>query len=111
MAIDRKRRIRLVSGKHLIHRLARDPQRGIVERALGKHRRITRRVQQQLRSRSGTSSRSARRSTISRLGCERRSQKAEMARGDFRIQRQFELAQAPPLAPFAQQIADRSDGD
>jgi hypothetical protein len=37
-----------VSGKHLIDRLPRDPQRRIVERAFREHRRVARRLQQQI---------------------------------------------------------------
>ena len=64
-----------------------------------------------LRSRSGTSRRSARWSTISRLGCARPvSTKLRCLVEMSASQGQVELAEAAALAPFAQQIADRLDG-
>ena len=107
MAIDRERRIRFVAGKHLIDRVTRDLQRGIVERTFGKHRRVAGGVQQHIavaqrhvESLGEVQHHVAARSRAPGL------QKAEMARGDFRVQRQIELAQAATLPPFAQQIAD-----
>ena len=87
MAIDGERGIWLVSGKHLIHRLPRDAQRGIVERAFREHRRITGRMQQEI--------------TVAQRHVELFGQpqhhiaarlrpaglqKAEMTRGDFRLE-------------------------
>ena len=112
MAIDRERRIGFVSREHLIDRLPRDPQRRIVERAFREHRRVARRMQQQI---------AIAQRHVELFGKAQHHlaawlrpagfQKTEMPRGDFRIERQLELAQATPLAPLAQQIADRSDRD
>ena len=104
--------IRLMAGEHLIDRLPRDLQRRIVQRALREHRRIARRMQQQI----AIAQRHVQLfgETQHHVAAWLRPagfQKAQMPRGDFRFERQLELAQATALAPLAQQITHRSDRD
>ena len=101
---------RLVAREHVVDRLPRGLQCGIAERAFGKHRRIARRLQQHI---------AVTQRNIELLGQMEHHvaarlrppgfQKAEVARGDFGLGCEVELAQVPALPPLAQQVAHRSD--
>ena len=104
--------MRLVARQHLIDRLARCAQCGIAERAFREHRRVARGLQQDIpvTQRHLELLGQVQHHLAARLRAAG-FQKAEMSRGDFRFERQLELTHAATLAPFAQQVADRSHGD
>ena len=100
-----------MSLEHEIDRLARRLQRRILERALRKHRRVAGRDQQHV---------ALAQRHVELLGEPQHHlarglrapgfEEAQMLGGDLGLEREIELAQAAALAPFAQVIADRTDG-
>ena len=108
MAVDRQRRIGLVSGQHQIDRLARGIERRVGERPLRKHRRKTRGDQQNvaLAQRNIELLGKMQDHVAGRLGAARL-EKAQVLGRDLGLAGEIELAHAPALAPFAPMIADR----
>jgi hypothetical protein len=107
MPINGERGIRLMPPEHQIDGLARILQRWVGKLAFRKDRSIPRRDQENVAFAQGHIE--LRGKVENHLPAWLRApgfEKAQMARGDFRIAGEFELAQAAALAPFAEKIAD-----
>ena len=110
MTVDRERRVRRMSGEHQLDCLAGGGQRGIGQAALGKHRRKAGRDQERilLAERHVQPLGEAQHHFPARpraAGLD----EAEMPRRDLGLEGEIELAHAPPLAPAAQVMADRTE--
>lgn len=111
MPIDGERRIRLVPREHQIDGLASILQRGVGKLAFGKDRGEPRRDQENVAFAQGHIK--LRGEVENHLAAWLRAagfEKAQVARGDFRVTGEIELAQAAALAPFAEKTADRLCG-
>ena len=107
VAVDDERRIGLVAAQDLVDRLADRAQLGRAELALSERRRVAGGQQQPvaLAQRHVELLGETQHHLLARLraaGLE----KAQVARGDARLERQPELAEVTPRAPVAQQRAD-----
>ncbi len=110
--IDRQRREGLVTGEHQLNSLPRGAECRVVQLALGEDRRITGGQQEGValakrhaQSLAQTEHHLAARPRPPRLD------EAEMPGGHLHLERQFQLAHAPALAPVAQMLADGPDSD
>ena len=107
VAVDGQRRVGLVAREHEVHRLARGLQRRVLQLALGEHGGKARGDQQHVALAQGdiellgqVEHHLARGLRASGL------EEAQVLGRDLGLEREVELAHAPPLAPFAQQVAD-----
>ena len=103
----RDRRIGLVALEHQLDRAARRRQRRIVERPLGEHRRDSRprpagRCVRAAAPRASRPAAAPSRGGLRAAGLD----EAQVPRRDLGLEREVELAQAAPLAPFAQLLAE-----
>src|SRR5688572_5695402 len=109
MTIDGYGGIGLVTLQHEIDSLARRLQRRVAERVFLEHRRKARGDQQRIAFAQRHVEQLGEMQQHLAAGLRAAGfQKAQVLRGNLRLHGEVELAHAPPLAPFAQQVADRT---
>ena len=102
MPVDDHRRVRLVPLQDALPGRADRPEPGVAEVRLRIGRRVPRRQQQGVALRSGTSSDSARRTTMARPGRSIHFDELDVPLRGSGPQREFQLADPAAAAPFAQ---------
>lgn len=111
MPIDGQGRIRFMPGEHQVDGLAGILQRGLVKLVFRKDRSVSRRDQENVAFAQGHFKlRGEMENHFAAWLCAAVFEKTQVPGGNFRVAGEVKLAQAAPLPPFAEKIADGSRG-